>query len=372
MVEKYFNILVSPSIADNLSGEIEKITYNTNKNCVSYSKNTELPIVKIRQEGVSGFSVEALTGLVVAVGGGVGLAAIITSIAKAIVSIRDKKPNGEIKLNTDGRIIEMRGYSVDEITVLLKDTISESGEAKKELVHAFGGPVDRLIDQLYDPITGNYFEPGLGEKRFKINKPVEYSRQLTAILDTGIMTHHPWIKGRIKKYNDFTGEGIEDLNGHGTMVALQYLNGWGQSSGNLDSCWLMIVKVLDKNKIGSEENLKTGLIWAAENGATSINLSLGIYRKNGCAVDCELCCLIEQLNRKRIIVTLAAGNDPNKISCPQARGSLTMKIGSANSDGAVKKYTGPGASMVSSEPLGLRKVTIETETDDNSVKRYPN
>ena len=104
----------------------------------------------------------------------------------------------------------------------------------------------RLVD-LYDETTGRYFSPsprplakdalrqgylrmvpGASEARFdaiwpRIWELTEFPHdpnELIAITDTGVLANHPMLKGCIRQVVDFTGEGGEDRNGHGTLCAL--------------------------------------------------------------------------------------------------------------------------------------------------------
>ena len=82
------------------------------------------------------------------------------------------------------------------------------------------------LDRLFDPKTGKYYAPynPIAEEW----SGFENARALgdigegvtIAVLDTGVLSHHPGLKGRLVGSADFTGEGPEDYDGHGTAVAL--------------------------------------------------------------------------------------------------------------------------------------------------------
>ncbi len=78
---------------------------------------------------------------------------------------------------------------------------------------------------------GKWLEEGGTEDQFAETWPARWedfrrptgkvSERLFAILDTGLLSEHPLINGRVAEEVDFTGEGPEDGNGHGTAVAIR-------------------------------------------------------------------------------------------------------------------------------------------------------
>ncbi len=101
-----------------------------------------------------------------------------------------------------------------------------------------------------------------------------------AILDTGIDMDHPDLAAKIVSDANFTDSPTSDYNGHshGTHVAGIAAaisdNGIGVAGLGHD-CSLMNVKVLDDSGYGLFSWVAEGIIWAADNGADVINLSLG-------------------------------------------------------------------------------------------------
>jgi subtilisin family serine protease len=71
-----------------------------------------------------------------------------------------------------------------------------------------------------------------------------------AVLDTGIDLDHPDFRGRIAGVADFTGEGVTDLNGHGTHVAGIACGDGGAYGGKYTGVAprgrLYVAKVLDR------------------------------------------------------------------------------------------------------------------------------
>ncbi len=100
-----------------------------------------------------------------------------------------------------------------------------------------------------------------------------------AILDTGIDRQHAAFKGMEIIERDFTGEGTGDLNGHGTHVAG---TAFGQDVGGVrigvarGVSSALIGKVLDGQGAGSTEGIYQAILWADQQGADVVSMSLGI------------------------------------------------------------------------------------------------
>ncbi|HZW13350.1 MAG TPA: S8 family serine peptidase [Noviherbaspirillum sp.] len=102
---------------------------------------------------------------------------------------------------------------------------------------------------------------------------------VVAVLDTGIDADHPAFADVELIQKDFTGEGNGDRHGHGTHCA-------GTIFGrNIDGKRIgiapgikkaLIGKVLDRNGGGSSDQICNAIVWAAENGANVISMSLGM------------------------------------------------------------------------------------------------
>ncbi len=102
-----------------------------------------------------------------------------------------------------------------------------------------------------------------------------------AIVDTGVDLEHPDLKGKLLTgYNAIApGTDPKDDSRHGTHVA-GIASAIGNNSvgisGIAPKCKILPVKVLG-NGSGSIATIADGLIWAANNGADVVNMSLGTY-----------------------------------------------------------------------------------------------
>jgi len=94
-----------------------------------------------------------------------------------------------------------------------------------------------------------------------------------AIIDTGIHDEHPALT--IIKEIDYTGEGTDDLHGHGTHVAGIVASTDSTYKGVAYDSNLFNVKVLNKDGSGYGSDVIEGIEWAVDNGAEIISMSLG-------------------------------------------------------------------------------------------------
>jgi len=130
-----------------------------------------------------------------------------------------------------------------------------------------------------------------------------------AVIDSGIDSKHPEFTSRVLNGFDFVNEDNEpvDDNGHGTFVA-----GIIGAAGNNDLritglnnlSKIIPVKVIDKNGFGTCEDVAKGILFAADNGAKVINLSIGMYASSSILKQS-----IDYAFEKGCIVVAAGGND---------------------------------------------------------------
>jgi subtilisin family serine protease len=119
-----------------------------------------------------------------------------------------------------------------------------------------------------------------GVKAVKANTcPFNGDGIVVCVLDTGIDPTHPAFTGVNIIQENFTDEGENDEEGHGTHCAGTILgrevNGTriGVAPGVKTA---LIGKVLGRSSGGSSETICSAMMWAIENGAHVISMSLGI------------------------------------------------------------------------------------------------
>lgn len=156
-----------------------------------------------------------------------------------------------------------------------------------------------------------------------------------AILDTGIDNNHEDFVGQVGLSKDFTGStsGANDMYGHGThvagIVAAVTNNGKGVA-GVCPDCKLMVGKVLNDSGSGAYSWITNGVIWAADNGAKVINMSLG-----GSQPSKTLEKAVNYAWGKGVVLVGAAGNSGNQSKTYP--GAYTNVIAVAATDNRDKK-----------------------------------
>ena len=135
------------------------------------------------------------------------------------------------------------------------------------------------------------------------------SAKTIAILDTGIDTDHPDLAARIKPgYNALTnGTKVPDDNGHGTFVAGVAAAITNNNRGVAGVAWtagIMPIKVLNAEGLGTDADIAEGIRWAADHGASVINLSLG-----GPGNSVALADAVSYALGKNVVIVAAAGNE---------------------------------------------------------------
>ncbi|HSI26717.1 MAG TPA: S8 family serine peptidase, partial [Aeromicrobium sp.] len=132
-------------------------------------------------------------------------------------------------------------------------------------------------------------------------------RPVVAIIDTGISAGHPDLAGRvIAQANFVAGQSVLDQCGHGTHVAgivgATANNGIG-IAGLSQTALLQSVKVLGSDCSGSLDAVAKGIVWAVNNGASVLNLSIESTGSSA-ALDAAV---RYALDNQRVVVA-AAGN----------------------------------------------------------------
>ncbi len=166
-----------------------------------------------------------------------------------------------------------------------------------------------------------------------------------AVLDTGIDTDHPDLKTAIVGSRDFTGDGIEDVNGHGTHTAGVVgarLNNIG-FVGVAPRTELLVGKVLGNDGRGAFDWIAQGIDWAVSEGAHIISMSLG-----GPVSSHRLFVSVHDALAKGRFVVCAAGNEgslfQNSIGYPGRYGGV-LTIGSHDRNGNPSGFSSRGGEI---------------------------
>ena len=129
-----------------------------------------------------------------------------------------------------------------------------------------------------------------------------------AILDTGIDLDHPDLTNKVISNINFSSSATtDDVYGHGTHVAgiaAATTNDGIGVAGLGYSCTIMNVKILADYGTGSYSSICSGIIWAADNGAEVINMSVGGSSNSSALEDA-----VNYAWSKGVVVVAAAGNE---------------------------------------------------------------
>lgn len=131
---------------------------------------------------------------------------------------------------------------------------------------------------------------------------------IIAVLDTGFDYTHPDKPTNLVSGYDFVNDDADprDDHGHGTFIAgvisANTDNGLG-ISGICSGCSIMPVKVMDSKGVGTYANVARGIMWAADNRAKIINLSLGGYAPSQALQEA-----VTYAQQKGVLIIAAGGN----------------------------------------------------------------
>lgn len=156
---------------------------------------------------------------------------------------------------------------------------------------------------------------------------------LIAVVDTGVDVNHPDLIGRVAGTYDAAtgGTDVTDAVGHGTFVAgvaaATANNGIGIAGASMGAS-VLAVKVADVNGQIPSDNVVAGILWAADNGAKVINLSLGGNTASVTERDA-----VAYAVGKGVLVVASAGNDANSTLNYPAAYPQVVAVGATDAAG---------------------------------------
>lgn len=206
------------------------------------------------------------------------------------------------KKEYSGEDYEIFYYNEEFYNLQIKVPSAEREQIKKEIKQKLSGfsfdVFDELVFnsdevQLNDPELQNkdhsWYLDAIGVKdawNYTLGDP----EIVVAIVDNGFDLTHPELKGKIvRPYNVLTNDTkirpivtSEGENGHGTHVAATAVGNANNGTGLLGiapNCKLMPIQVGNDNPLGNISNqaIMSGVLYAIEQGADVVNVSLGMY-----------------------------------------------------------------------------------------------
>jgi subtilisin family serine protease len=164
-----------------------------------------------------------------------------------------------------------------------------------------------------------------------------------AVLDTGVDMMHPDLAAKIVSAGrDFANDDDEaiDDHWHGTHVAGIAAASTGNGAGVAGVAWncrILPVKVVDANGDGYYSWIIDGIIWATDQGADVINLSLGgevpdIFLEDAC----------QYAHDHGVVIAAASGNDAGGVLYPAAYDDTVLAVAASDYNDAIASFANFG------------------------------
>jgi thermitase len=172
-----------------------------------------------------------------------------------------------------------------------------------------------------------------------------------AVIDSGVDLTHPDLVDKMKNSGrDFINNDFDATDDyfHGTMVAGIIAAGTDNGEGISGVAWncrILPVKVLDKTGTGTTDKVAQGIIYAADNGASVINLSLGAT-----AGDETLRSALRYAYDKGVVIVAAAGNSGGPVYYPAAYDSYVFAVAATDYNDVRASFSNIGSELDAAAP----------------------
>lgn len=204
----------------------------------------------------------------------------------------------------------------------------------------------QVVSQPNDPyFDQQYALPMMNVPQAWPSLPAAPEAVAVAVIDSGVCANHPDLQGRILPGWDWVeNDGTpQDTFGHGCavagIIAANADNGVG-IAGIAPNAMIMPLRVLDERGLGTYSNVAAALVWAADNGAQIINLSLG-----GANSSATLESAVQYAIGKGVMVIAAAGNTGGDTLLYPAAYPDVIAVGSVDASGARSSFSSTNAAI---------------------------
>ncbi len=175
---------------------------------------------------------------------------------------------------------------------------------------------------------------------------------VVAVIDTGVSRVEDLKNTNFVKGYDFVNdrEDASDDNGHGTHVAgtiAQSTNNNFGVAGVAYEASIMPLKVLSGSGGGTISDIAEAIIFAADNGANVINMSLGGGGESKLMQEA-----IDYAYKKGVVIVAAAGNSNRNAAFYPARYPKVIAVSATNATGEKAPYSNYGAGVDVAAPGG--------------------
>jgi len=270
-----------------------------------------------------------------------------------VVGLEDDATKAEVKT-----AVEDAGATVDQ----------SIGAIDTKVLEVPTGQVDEAIDSLEDAPGIEYVEREVvleatdtvpndtlwqeqwGPRRVRAPRAWDATRGssslVVAVVDTGVDYGHPDLQGLFVPGFDFVNNDANprDDQGHGTAVAGVIAARTQNHEGQAGMCWkcsVMPVKVLDRNGTGPTSTIAAGIVWAVNQGARVINLSLGGAGTTQALQDAVLFAA-----SKGVVVVAAAGNSGSSTKFYPAAYADALSVAATTSSDNLYDWSNRGPDWV--------------------------
>jgi subtilisin family serine protease/putative cell wall-binding protein len=259
--------------------------------------------------------------------------------ARGLARIAEMRlPGGPAVLSTSGRGVQQ---VLDELRA---DPAVEYAEPDYLISVANEGAAAAVA--VNDPGNGNQY--ALNHMRVRDAWSLSKGgNNIVAVLDTGVSYVHADLQGRVLPGHNFVGgnSNARDDNGHGTMVAGIIAANANNGTGIAGISWsdkILPVKVLNSSGGGYASDLTAGIIYAADQGASIINMSLGGFGWSQFTLDA-----INHAWSKGAILVAAAGNNGREQHFYPASYPNVISVSATQRDDEFSNWSsfGPGVTV---------------------------
>jgi thermitase len=180
------------------------------------------------------------------------------------------------------------------------------------------------------------------EQFYAPDNSVSQGQIVVAILDTGIDSAHEGLAGSVVAEVNLTNDqSADDINGHGTHVAgiigATATNEAG-TAGVAPGCKILNVKVANDDGVCHSTIVARGIMWATDNGAKVINISLEIREPSA-----YLERAVNYAWSRGALVVAAAGNDADSAPVYPAAYENCIAVSAVDSDGCPTPLSNSGS-----------------------------
>lgn len=257
---------------------------------------------------------------------------------------------------TGMQLLKVQGNVADALAKLQASGKVEYAEPNY-VARISGATLDMEID---DPMAKDQYALDKIEARKAWDLGTGSEKTLLAIVDTGVDYTHPDLAGRVLKGKDFVNndEDAMDDQGHGThcagIAAASFNNKIG-IAGVAPNVKVLAVKVLSASGSGSYEGVANGIIYAADQGAHVISMSLGGPSSSKAIEDA-----VKYAMSKGTVIVAAMGNDGRETKSYPAAIPGVIAVGSTDKADLRSNFSNmgdhisisaPGSNILSTLPM---------------------